>query len=302
MSEVKLLSHKPILFSRDNLVHAFSGATGSVVAMTLFYPLEVLRIRLQVDDRRDFVHVLSLAAEVLSEEGWSCFYKGIRPMLVSLYCSNFIYFYTFHGLKLLVRKRGLAHSAPLDLLLASLAGIVNVVTTTPLWLVTTRIKLQDARIRTSKGEIQARQQKYSGLIDGLIKVAREEGLLKLWSSIIPSIILVSNPAIQLMIYEAAKRRLHRAESSSLLVFLLSAFAKLVATVVTFPIQVGQARLRANPRNTNLFECLLDLVRTRGPLALYRGLEAKLLQTVLTSAFMFVVYEKIMSLLLKKRAL
>lgn len=279
---MSLAPNKPILFSRVNLIHAFSGASGSVVAMTLFYPLEVLRIRLQVDDRRGFVHVASLAAEVVEEEGWGCFYKGLPPVLISLYCSNFVYFYTFNGLKLLAKRRGLSHSAPLDLLLACLAGVVNVVTTTPLWLVNTRIKLQEARIRTSEGEIQRRQQKYSGLIDGLIKVAREEGILKLWSSLLPSLILVSNPAIQLMIYEATKRRLHRAPHS-LHVFLMGAFAKLVATVITFPIQVGQARLRANPRNSNLFTCLVELVRSRGPLGMYRGLEAKLLQTVLTNA-------------------
>lgn len=42
------------------------------------------------------------------------------------------------------------------------------------------------------------------------------------------------------------------------------------------------------------ECtsVLFIFRRHGALGLYKGLEAKLLQTVLTAALMFVVYEKI----------
>ena len=36
-----------MLFSYDNFIHAFAGATGSVVAMTAFYPFDTIRTRLQ---------------------------------------------------------------------------------------------------------------------------------------------------------------------------------------------------------------------------------------------------------------
>ena len=299
MSDFSSLTSKQFLFSRVYLAHAFSGATGSVVAMSLFYPLEVLRTRLQVDDRKDLLHLLSLVGEVVGEEGWTCLYKGICPVLISLYCSNFIYFYTYTGLKLLVSKRGVSHSAPLDLLIAAVSGSVNVLITTPIWVVNTRIKLQNARIRTEGGEIQARAERYSGLLDGLVKIAREEGVSQLWSSVLPSLILVSNPAIQFMVYELAKRRFKQTGASALSVFLMGAVAKLIATIVTYPIQVGQARLRASSHEKSLLLCLLELTRRKGVSGLFRGLEAKLLQTVLTSAFMFVLYEKILLLLTKK---
>lgn len=35
------------VFSYNNLVHAIAGATGSVVAMSTFYPLDIVRTRLQ---------------------------------------------------------------------------------------------------------------------------------------------------------------------------------------------------------------------------------------------------------------
>ena len=300
MSDFSSLTSSQLLFSRINLVHAFSGATGSVVAMSLFYPLEILRTRLQVDDRKDLIHLLSLVGEVVTEEGWACLYEGIQPVLISLYCSNFIYFYTYTGLKLLVSRRGLSHSAPLDLLIAAVSGSVNVLVTSPIWVVNTRIKLQNARIRTEGGDVQTRAERYTGLVDGLVKISREEGVSQLWSSVLPSLILVSNPAIQFMVYEMAKRRFKQTGASALSVFVMGAVAKLIATILTYPIQVGQARLRASSREKGLLLCLIELVRNKGVLGLFRGLEAKLLQTVLTSAFMFVIYEKIMLLLTKKR--
>jgi len=65
-------------------------------------------------------------------------------VLQSLCASNFIYFYTFHGLKLMQGKE-MPSSAGRDLLLASIAGVVNVLSTTPLWVVNTRIKMQDKK-------------------------------------------------------------------------------------------------------------------------------------------------------------
>lgn len=47
-------------------------------------------------------------------------YRGIIPVLQSLCASNFVYFYTFHGLKMLKSQR--KQSARNDLFLASIAG------------------------------------------------------------------------------------------------------------------------------------------------------------------------------------
>lgn len=46
-------------------------------------------------------------------------------------------------------------------------------------------------------------------VDGLVRVAREEGVEELWSSLVASLMLVSNPSIQFMIYESLKRIFQR---------------------------------------------------------------------------------------------
>lgn len=43
--------------------------------------------------------------------------------------------------------------------------------------------------------------------DCFVKVARNEGFLALWSGLLSSLVLVTNPAINFMIYEALKRNI-----------------------------------------------------------------------------------------------
>lgn len=123
--------------------------------------------------------------------------------------------------------------------------------------------------------------------------------------------------------------------SSLEAFSFGALAKAVATVVSYPLQVAQSRLRQQQQREQqqgqqqqgqqqqgqagagaaaasgkagaeesgdrigsrvsyrgTADCLADLWRRKGVAGLFQGIEAKLLQTVLTSAFMFASYESI----------
>lgn len=210
---------------------------------------------------------------------------GLKPVLISLGSSNFVYFYTFHGLKSLVNSSAIEN----DLMLGIVAGAINVLLTTPLWVVNSRLKASPS-------------QYYSGLLDGLVHIANCEGLSALWSGIGPSLILVSNPAIQFTVYEALKRRFSPKTAGTF--FLMGAFAKAIATIVTYPVQLAQARQRhGKDAKINSAALLLSILRKNGPAALFSGLEAKLLQTVLTAALMFMTYEKIVNfvfrLLLKR---
>uniref|UniRef100_A0A1A8HH46 Solute carrier family 25 (Mitochondrial carrier, peroxisomal membrane protein), member 17 n=1 Tax=Nothobranchius korthausae TaxID=1143690 RepID=A0A1A8HH46_9TELE len=194
--------------------------------MTVFFPLDTARLRLQVDENRKAKSTPAVLTDIIREEGLLAPYRGWFPVICSLCCSNFVYFYCFHYIK------------------AS-------------WL---------------KGK-------------------------------------PSTPSTDLVIGIAAglKRQLRRGsprELSSLEVFVIGAIAKAVATAVTYPLQTIQSILRFGQFNkpaeksklaSSLWavkSLLVNRVRRYGMLGLFKGLEAKLLQTVLTAALMFVVYEKI----------
>ncbi|KAG6444855.1 peroxisomal membrane protein PMP34 [Manduca sexta] len=267
----------PSLFSYETLVHAVAGATGSIVGMAVFYPLDTLRSRLQVEDSNK-LHGSSweLLMKLANEEGLESLYRGLSPVLQSLSVSNFVYFYSFHALRKLSPK---PTSALQDLMFGIIAGSINVILTSPLWVVNTRMKLEKTNCNT--------------LFEGLIELAKNEGAKGLWSGTVPSLLLVSNPAIQFMVYESLKRKLvTKGSFDTYTAFMIGAAAKAVATTLTYPLQLIQSRLRAG---TSMKPLLKDI--KYNPLVLFRGLEAKLLQTVMTAALMFLTYEKLVLLVL-----
>uniref|UniRef100_A0A2P2I3S3 Peroxisomal membrane protein PMP34-like n=2 Tax=Hirondellea gigas TaxID=1518452 RepID=A0A2P2I3S3_9CRUS len=289
------------LFSYGSLVHAISGGCGSAVSMTTLYPLDIIRTRLQLQQKKparvplqehDKDGVLAMLQHILETEGSSGLYRGLVPVVQSLYCSNFVYFYSFHGLK---RAFNPNKAVLKDLLCGMVAGIINVMTTTPLWVVNTRLKMQGVALQHQ----QQPHQHYNGMIDGLMKVYKLEGIGGLWAGCNSSLLLVVNPAIQFMVYEALKRywalQSGGADPSGLMVFMIAAASKTVATVVTYPLQLAQARQRhggSTKCNRGLLHLFQAILRADGPTGLFRGLRAKLLQTVLTAALMFLCYEKI----------
>ncbi|NXC13527.1 PM34 protein, partial [Corythaeola cristata] len=259
---------------------------GSMTAMTVFFPLDTARLRLQVDEKRKSKTTPAVLLEIIKEEGLLAPYRGWFPVISSLCCSNFVYFYTFNSLKALWVK-GQHSTTGKDLVLGVVAGVVNVLLTTPLWVVNTRLKLQGAKFRNE----DIVPTNYKGIIDTWIT----------WEQI-----SVQNPHTGnwlLCCFVEVICSLSIEQLTSLDAFVIGAIAKAVATTLTYPLQTVQSilrfgRHRLNPENRtlgslrNVLYLLQQRVRRFGLMGLYKGLEAKLLQTVLTAALMFLVYEKL----------
>ncbi|GFQ99808.1 peroxisomal membrane protein PMP34 [Trichonephila clavata] len=289
------------LFSYETFVHAISGAAGGVTAMTVFFPLDTIRSRLQVEDSRKAKNTITAIRDLIDQEGIPSLYRGLQPVLTSLCCSNFVYFYTFHGLRSLVETHSTGKNALRDLTVAAIAGALNVVTTTPLWVANSRLKMQGAKVSSEDKKILGDHPMYLGTIDAITKIAAKEGWQSLWSGMIPSLMLVINPAIQFTIYEALKEEYSKVFGTKiaggLSVFIMGAIAKSISTVLTYPLQIVQSKLRYGTeklKKMTMIQIFAYIIRTSGVKGLYKGLEPKLLQTTLTAAFMFLCYEKIVA--------
>jgi len=268
--------------------------------MSVFFPLDTIRSRLQIEENRKSKDIISMIKELVKEEGIEALYRGLPPVLVSLFASNFVYFYTFHGLRAVYANDRTKQSALKDLMLGAIAGALNVFLTTPLWVVNMRLKMQGSRQSGADPNLR-KYPHYDGIIDGLSKISQMEGLPVLWSSTLPSLVLVSNPALQFMFYEMLKRETQRLfqtnQLSGTVVFILGAVSKSISTVVTYPLQVVQSKQRygtEEAKKKSMIEIMTSIVQRNGFNGLYKGLESKLLQTVLTTALMFLCYEKISS--------
>ena len=89
--------------------------------MTVFFPLDTARLRLQVDEKRKSKTTHAVFLEIIKEEGLLAPYRGWFPVISSLCCSNFVYFYTFNSLKA-VWVKGQRSSTGKDLVVGFVAG------------------------------------------------------------------------------------------------------------------------------------------------------------------------------------
>ena len=117
-------------------------------------------------------------------------------------------------------------------------GILNVLLTNPLWVVNSRLKMSGVKKDVTE--------QYRGLLDGLVKIAVQEGVGALWNGTKASLLLVTNPAIKFTFYELLKRHhttLSGRPPSGVSAFILGCIATAVATVLTYPLQMVQVRHR-----------------------------------------------------------
>lgn len=285
------------IFTLQNFADGCAGAAGGTSAISVFYPLNIIRTKLQTDDPTKPRGMADVVRDILKEEGIPGLFRGWWGQVVALGCSNFVYFYTYNMFKVIVQKKTKLTITPaMNLAVGAAAGVINVLLTTPLWMVCTQLAIQRKRPGTKP---------YKGMLDGLIRCYKEEGIAGLWKGLIPNLTLVSNPTIHFFVYERLRIVMQKIAErrgraiNSLEFFLLGAMAKACATMLTYPIQVAQSRLRADRKDASgkrkykgTIDCLRKIHAQAGYAGLFRGMRAKLFQTVLTAAFQFMAYENI----------
>lgn len=295
------------VFTMDSFADGMAGACGGVSAITVFYPLNIIRTKLQTDDPKKRARgMMEVMQDIIENDGIPGLFTGWWGQVVALGTSNFVYFYVYNMLKVIVQKKTNATITPaINLSVGAVAGVVNVLLTTPLWMVCTQLAVQASR--PTKGGVEP----YTGMWDGLMKCYQAEGIEGLWKGIGPNLALVSNPTIHFFTYErvrivASKIADKRGSPiTSFEFFCMGALAKAIATVVTYPIQIAQSQLRNDRKNADgkrayngTIDCLVKITQTAGIGGLFRGMMAKLWQTVLTAAFQFMTYEKLRLLVFK----
>lgn len=124
--------------------------------------------------------------------------------------------------------------------------------------------------------------------------------MALWKGLSSSLILVSNPIIQFVIYEQLKKTLSIDKSSGwydLVIFLMGALSKMISTLCTYPITVVRTKQHISVGKDKWSKIVKTIVSNEGFKGLFKGIEPKLFQTVLNSALLLMLFERIKQILL-----
>ncbi|KAL5539184.1 hypothetical protein UlMin_045357 [Ulmus minor] len=316
----------------DALINGLAGAGGGIIAQLITYPLQTVNTRQQTE--RDLkkekrkLGTIELTCQVVKHEGWGRLYSGLTPSLIGSAASQGVYYYFYQIFRnkaevaaLEQRKLGIGDGSVgmfSSLVVAALSGCVNVLMTNPIWVVVTRMQTHTKTSRKSQPAqtlseeailVEATEPPLYGTVHAVQEVYDEAGLWGFWKGVFPTLIMVSNPSMQFMLYETMLKKLKKKRAlttkgndgvTALEIFLLGALAKLGATVVTYPLLVVKSRLQAKQVTTGdkrhhykgTLDAILKMIRYEGFNGFYKGMSTKIMQSVLAAAVLFMVKEEL----------
>ncbi|XP_061997357.1 peroxisomal nicotinamide adenine dinucleotide carrier [Rosa rugosa] len=317
----------------DAVINGLAGAGGGIIAQLITYPLQTVNTRQQTErdlkkEKRKLGTVEQIG-QVIKNEGWERLYGGLTPSLVGTAASQGVYYYFYQIFRnkaevaaLERSKLGIGDGSVgmlSSLVVAALSGCVNVLLTNPIWVVVTRMQTHrktsksqpDQMLSTDPDEaiVAAAEPPPFGTSHAVQEVYDEGGFFSFWRGVFPTLIMVSNPSMQFMLYETMLNKLKKRRALSkknnngitaVEIFLLGALAKLGATVVTYPLLVVKARLQAKQVTTGdkrhhykgTLDAILKMIRYEGFYGFYKGMSTKIVQSVLAAAVLFMVKEEL----------
>jgi hypothetical protein len=289
----------------ESLSEATSGAVGSLVSTTILYPLDTCKAKYQAELRshgqRKYRNLSDVLFEALSSGKVVSLYQGLGTKNLQSFISQFIYFYGYSYFKrLYLEKTGYRSiGTKANLIIAAAAGACTAILTQPL-------DTASSRMQTSA----------FGKSKGLWKTLTEGGWSEAFDGLGISFILTSNPAIQYTVFDQLKQRLLESKQkdsgssqlalSAFSAFLLGALSKSIPTVLTYPairckvmIQAADTsdddddKMKPKQKHRKTVSGVLYAIwKKEGILGFFKGLHAQILKTVLSSALLLMIKEKI----------
>ncbi|KAG5646586.1 hypothetical protein DXG03_002889 [Asterophora parasitica] len=273
----------------DSVIHSIAGAAGGIS----FYQVVI---------------------DTIKREGVLGLYSGLNSSLLGIAVTNGVYYYFYErsrGIFLRSRAGGKGLSTLESILTGIIAGSATTIISNPIWVVQTSQAVRTLN-QSADGAPQEVAVKKLGFLETIQNILAKDGIQAFWRGIAPALVLVINPVLQYTVFEQLKNllianrtnKLRAAGAAATAVavlsdwdfFFLGALAKLVATGSTYPYIVMKSRLQAGQASALKYKSSLDglltILREEGIEGLYKGVGSKLVQSVLTAAFLFASQRRI----------
>ncbi|OQS03880.1 Mitochondrial Carrier (MC) Family [Thraustotheca clavata] len=157
-------------------VKMLAGMAGGVVEACVLQPLDVTKTRLQLDRTGQYKGMIHCGKTIYQTEGGGALYKGLSPFILHLTLKYALRFGSFAKFKeLLGAGKNAKASNGVNFTAGLLTGFLeSVLIVTPFEVIKTRLQ-QEVGVG-----------RYSGPIDCLKKVVKNEGITALWKGNIPT--------------------------------------------------------------------------------------------------------------------
>lgn len=314
--------------------HTVASQLGVATSTILLYPVDVVRMRYMSQDGthtrehngQTYRSIQKAFQLIYREEGGvRAFFRGCHVSVCGTVCAwgVYMYFYRcqcawYEAWQTRRRERRGSSSSTDDgpgataywaatwqnLLqrfgFSIVASCTSAVVCNPIWLLKTRMQLEEASARTASVPRHFRTFR-----DGLVHTVQTTGVHSLWRGVSAQMVLAVPNAFNLPLYDTIKATIMgvtgKSELSVLEVCVCSTVTKVVLALICQPVLVVKTRLqdhraRAGEIRYESFGQTATTMWKRGGLAaFYRGTVPSLCQTVPRSVLMFVFYEQFLQL-------
>jgi len=280
-----------------------AGATGAAITTAIFFPVELVKCRLQasVAGKRGFVYdgLLHGIVSILRQEGPLGLFTGLRSVLFKSIVFDFATIFWGELLVLRLKAFSSSTSALWSLLLRTLGGWLTTALMLPLECITTRV----TTCHPPKSATAIVQEVWS-----------ENGLRGFYRGLYVMLALCVNPALTFTAFDQlrglllsrlrlrAQRRQGALAASGweeerqlswLEAFCVGSIAKALTLVFVYPLIRAKFLLQARKHGSGVgfFQVLKEVAQLEGFGGLYRGLPAQLSKSLLSSALLLAVKER-----------
>ncbi|XP_067940068.1 solute carrier family 25 member 32-like [Watersipora subatra] len=281
------------------LDHLVAGVTGGAISTAALHPLDLIKVRLQVNDgschRPVYKGWIDCGRQVFATEGFVGLYKGVTPNIWGASLSWGFYFFFYNNIKSSMQggDAKVSLGPTKHMFAAAYSGVLTLILTNPLWVAKTRMCLNYGGSTTPA---------YSSLPATLFAIWKTEGLRGLYKGFLPGMFGVSHGALQFMTYEELKRSYCKRKDisidgklSPLAYITCAALSKSVAVICTYPYQVIRSRLQEQHRPYNgVTHVIRDTYRGEGLKAFYKGVIPNLVRVTPACCITFFIYETMIS--------
>ncbi|KRT78680.1 mitochondrial carrier protein [Oryctes borbonicus] len=293
--------------------YAVAGAVSGFVTRAVCQPLDVLKIRLQLQVEpisqtsiSKYRSILQACILIRNEEGIRSFWKGHVPAQLLSIVYGGVQFWSFETLCRKANTFNLAKSyTPLvNFSSGFVAGSLATLLSFPFDVIRTRLVAQSEKYKA-----------YNGIINAFVKIYKSEGFPVYFRGLTPTIIQVAPHAgIQFMCYKIFAQfykyvfTIDENEYTTVGSILSGSLAGLCAKTVIYPLDLTRKRMQIQGFEETrkhfgrifsckgMVDCIQKIYVVEGFLGLFKGLSPSLAKAVATSALHFASYEYICLLL------
>lgn len=284
-------------------ISLFAGVTGGVVACIICAPLDVVKVRIQVQGslkNAKYNGVYSIMKNMVLEEGIRGCFKGLGPALLTTPVFWGIYWCSYSIMMETLPTQYPTVPLPFwHIASAVIAGCAGDVFTNPFWVVRTRIQTLIMHASTT-----APPQFHTVLSNNMTAyqmfkvIYKEEGLVGFYKGLGASLLGLTHVAIQFPMYEYLKmecRAYRKGEEHIQDILATSVISKLSASLLTYPHEMLRSRLQdsRSSKGVGLINLTKEIIRREGFFALWTGFSLNAIRVVPATGSTFLTYEYIM---------